>query len=201
MKREFLELVEAVRSLGIRLTGKPAPKCVRLADPPNFVQRLEDVQRALEALDASGALAGDHEIPAPEPKDDPKRLREALDKVMRLYQIAGGNLQDLDQVVRASLGLGPAEEEAKKGKEHNTLPAFAPARLKRKKGYRPRLNVYPDRPGEASFNDLRKIVYDLNSTSAILGATVPKNEQAFRRMQEKKFPDPPPAPPAPAARP
>lgn len=194
MKREFHELVEAVRALGIRLTGDPAPKCVRVVDPGNFAQKLEQVQRALEALDSSGALAGDAAPEAPQPKDDPKKLKEALDKVLRIYQLIGGNLEDVDAIVRETLALGPPEEEAKRSKEHSTLPAFAPARLKRKKGYRPRLNMYPDRPGEASFNDLRKIVYDLESTKAILGDTAPKNELSFQRMQRKRLPPPPHGP-------
>jgi len=193
MKREVLNLVDAARNLGIRLTGRPAPKCVRIPDPANFAEKLEELQRALEALDASGALAGDLESPSPEAKDDPRKLREALDRVMRMYQMQGGNLEDLNEVVRDALDLAP-EEEGKKRKEHNTLPAFAPARLKRKKGYRPRLNVYPDRPGEASLNDLRKIVHEIENTERILGDTRPRNEMSFQRMQARKPLPPPPAP-------
>lgn len=191
MRQEIHEMVEAVRGLGIRLTGDPAPKCVRLTDPTNFAEKLERLQRALESVDASGAMSEGDGPAAPAPSDDPIRLKDALDKLIRLFQVKGGNLDEADAIVRDSLGLEASEDEAKRKKEHGTLPAFAPARMKRKKGFRPRLNLYPDRPGEASLNDLRKIVFDLGGTRAILGDTVPKNELAFARMQ-RRMPPPPP---------
>jgi len=185
MKKEVHDLVEAVRGLGLILTGKPAPKCVRITgDPTDFAERLERVQLALDALDASGALAEGSEPPAP--RDDPEKLRIALDRVIRLYQVRGGNLDDLDAIVRDSLGLDPSDEEARRKKEHATLPAFAPSQLKRKKkGYRLRLSLYPDRPGEASLNDLRKIAFDVETTRASLGATAPNSEVAHSRVMRK----------------
>lgn len=191
MKKEVHDLVEAVRGLGLVLTGKPAPKCVRITgDPTDFAGRLERVQLALEALDASGSLAEGSEPPSP--RDDPERLREALDRVIRLYQVRGGNLDDLDAIVRDSLGLEPGEEEARRKKEHATLPAFAPSRLKRRRGgYKLRLNLFPDRPGEASLNDLRRIAFDVDRTRASLGASAPNSEVAHARVM-RKVPPPPP---------
>lgn len=193
MKKEVHDLVEAVRGLGLTLTGRPAPKCVRLSgDPSNFAERLEQVQLSLEALDASGALGSATDNP--EPRDDPAKLREALDRVIRLYQVRGGNLDDLDAVVRDALDLESADEDAKRKKEHATLPAFAPTRLKRKKGYRLRLSLYPDRPGEASLNDMRKIVFDLETTMNSLGATAPKAIPQQARLIRRTPPAPPPGP-------
>lgn len=188
MNQHVHELVEAVRSLGIFLTGRPAPKCVRVADPTNFAEKLERVQRALEALDASGSLS--EGSGAPEPKNDPAKLKDALDKLIRLLQVKGGNLEEADAIVRESLGLD-SDEEARQKKEFSTLPAFAPSRLKRKSGYRPRVNLFPARPGEASLNDLRKIVFELETTRTFLGDTVPRNEHTFNRMM-RKMPPPPP---------
>ncbi len=94
MRKEIFELIEAVRNLELVLTGKPAPKCVISKHQSNvFVEKLEALQLALEAADKSGAIS--MEIEEPQPKDNPEKLRLALDGLMRLYQLKGGNLDEL----------------------------------------------------------------------------------------------------------
>lgn len=190
MNKEAHALVDAVRGLGIVRTGRPAPRCVRITgDATELASRLDRVQEALEALDAAGGL-GQADAP-PSPAHDPARLRAALDGLIRLCQVKGTGLGEVDAIVRSALGLDEGDEPAKRKKEHRTLPAFAPDRLKkRRKGYKMRTSILPDRPGEASLEDIRKIVGELDHTMAVAGATVPNSERAFGRMMERKFPPP-----------
>ena len=51
MRQEAYDLVEAVRSLGVEITGVPGPKAIRIAtDADTFWSRLLVVRRALEAF-------------------------------------------------------------------------------------------------------------------------------------------------------
>jgi len=180
MKKEVHDLVEAVRGLGIKLTGDPAPRCVRISgDARDFAERLERVQRALEALDAAEAASSDAE--APGMANDPGALRKALDGLLRLIQVKGMALEEADAIVRDALGLQEAETK-KKG----TLPAFKPSKLKRKRGYYSvRLKMFPERPGEVKIDDLKKIVHELGATESILGSTMARNEASFERSVRK----------------
>lgn len=187
MQKEVHELVQAVRGLGVQLTGKPAPKCIKIAgDTGDFAERLRDVQYALEAFDA--ASASDTSVEAkPSSIDDPAKLRKALDDILRFIQTKGVNIAECDEIVRNALELDKGEAEQKKG----TLPSFVPSKLKKKKGsFRPRVNIYPDRPGEASISDLRKIVHELSITESMLGHTMAKPVASFNRMQTKMLPVP-----------
>jgi len=112
MRQEIYDLIDAVRGLGLELTDRDPPKCVRITgDTSDFWQRLERVQRALEAVDSGGALAAGGD--ALEPKNDPEKLRAALDGVMRLFQLQGGNLQEAIDIVRDKMGLDGAEKKNK----------------------------------------------------------------------------------------
>jgi hypothetical protein len=182
MRQEIYDLIDSVRGLGLELTDRDPPKCVRIkGDPADFWQRLERVQRALEDVDASGSLADGSN--APEPKNDPEKLRAALDGVMRLFQLQGGNLQEAIDIVREKMGL---EEGEKKKKGYNTLPFFAPDRIRKKSRYRPRLKLLPERPEDVSFDDLRKMAFEVSVTEALVGSTyrTPKLREKDRQLIE-----------------
>lgn len=183
MQKEVHDLVQSVRGLGVELTGKPAPKCIKISgDTGDFAERLRDVQIALEAFDAATASGTDMDA-KPEAVNDPQKLRKALDGLLRFIQTKGLNIAECDDIVRNALELEDADE-AKKSK--STLPSFVPSKLKKRRGsFKPRVNIYPDRPGEASLSDLRKIVHELSVTESILGHTMAKPEASFERMQRK----------------
>lgn len=186
MRPEVYELIDAVRNLGLELTDRDPPKCVRIkGDPSDFWQRLERLQRALEAVDSEGAL--DAEGAALEPRNDPEKLKAALDGVMRLFQLQGGNLQEAIDIVRDKMGLDGAE---KKKKAYITLPFFAPASLKRKKKYKPRLKLLPKRPEDVSFDDLRRMAFEVSVTETLLGDTYkqPKARQRDAEPSERPAP-------------
>jgi hypothetical protein len=174
MRQEIYDLIDAVRGLGLELTDRDPPKCVRIkGDTSDFWQRLERVQRALEEVDSSGSLNDGAD--APEPRNDPEKLRAALDGVMRLFQLQGGNLQEAIDIVREKMGV---EEGEKKRKGYVTLPFFAPDRIRKKSRYRPRLKLLPERPEDVTFDDLRKMAFEVSVTEALVGST-------YRRPKEQ----------------
>jgi len=176
MRQEIYDLIDAVRGLGLELTDRDPPKCVRITgDTSDFWQRLERVQRALEAVDSGGALAAGGD--ALEPKNDPEKLRAALDGVMRLFQLQGGNLQEAIDIVRDKMGLDGAE---KKNKGYITLPFFAPNSIRKKRKYKPRLKLLPERPEDVTLDDLRKMAFEVSVTEALVGSTYRQP-----RMREK----------------
>lgn len=189
MKKEVHDLIEAVRALGIQLTGKPAPKCIRISgDTSDFAEKLRVVQEALEVLDASGAASEGKDFDGPEGVNDPVKLRAAIDGLLRFVQVKGDNFNEADAIVRDALNL----EQGEKKKAQGGLPTFTPARGKKRKGtYKPRLNVFPERPGEASLNDLKKIVHEISVTESLLGSTIAKPVRAAERSQAKAFGRPP----------
>ncbi|NTF17524.1 hypothetical protein G6L37_03875 [Agrobacterium rubi] len=167
MRQEIYDLIDAVRGLGLELTDRDPPKCVRIkGDTGDFWLRLERVQKALEAVDADGALSegGD----GLEPRNDPEKLRAALDGVMRLFQLQGGNLQEAIDMVRDKMGLDGGE---KKKKGYVTLPFFAPNSIRKKGKYKPRLRLLPERPEDVTLDDLRKMAFEVEVTEALVGST------------------------------
>jgi hypothetical protein len=182
MRQEIYDLIDAVRGLGLELTDRDPPKCVRIkGDPADFWMRLERVQRALEEVDSSGSLAEGAD--APEPRNDPEKLRAALDGVMRLFQLQGGNLQEAIDIVREKMGV---EEGEKKKKGYVTLPFFAPDRIRKKSRYRPRLKLLPERPEDVTFDDLRKMAFEVSVTESLVGSTYrqPKVREKDRNLIE-----------------
>lgn len=171
MRREIHDLVEAVRGLGLRLTGRPSPQCVRIAgDPRDFAERLASVQEALEAADASGALAGPDGPDAPSPADgEADRLRLALDRLLRYVQVKGVDMAEAVDIVAEAMDL---DGVGKPQRAYAALPRFGPKGWKRGGGFKPRLKLLPDRPGDASLGDLRRIAFDVQVTATFLGATV-----------------------------
>lgn len=181
MRQDMHDLVDAVRGLGLELTDRDPPKCVRITgDPSDFWFRLERVQRALEAVDASGALSQGGE--GLEPKNDPEKLKQALDGVMRLFQLKGGNLQEAVDIVQNALGV---EDGEKKKKAYVTLPFFAPDSIKRKSRYKPRLKLLPERPEDITFDDLRKMAFEVSQTEELVGDTYrqPRPGRKERELQ------------------
>lgn len=167
MRQEIYDLIDAVRGLGLELTDRDPPKCVRIkGDPSDFWQRLERVQRALEEVDSSGSLSDGSD--APEPRNDPEKLRAALDGVMRLFQLQGGNLQEAIDIVKEKMELEGGE---KKKKGYVTLPFFAPNKIRKKGKYKPRLNLLPERPEDVTLGDLRKMAFEVSVTEALVGST------------------------------
>lgn len=167
MNKEFYELVDAVRGLGVERTGNPAPRCVKITgDPRDFSERLERLQLSLEAFDAAGSSKSDG-------ISDPAALRKAIDGLLKLIQVKGVSMTEADMIVRNALSLDGEEKKKAKG----SIPAFKPPKLKKKRGYYSlRLKVLPDRPGSAKIEDLIKIVHELDATASVLGATVPKEK-------------------------
>lgn len=165
MRQEVYDLIDAVRALELELTPD-GDRPVRIAgDKREFLFKLEQLQMALEAFDSAEAHSEGED--APEPHNDPRRLKEALDGVMRLFQLAGGNLQDAVDIVQAKLGV----EAEKKKKGYETLPFFAPDRMRRRSRYKPRLRLLPERPEDVTFDDLRKMAFEVGVTEKMVGDT------------------------------
>lgn len=182
MRQDIHDLVDAVRGLGLELTDKDPPKCVRITgDPSDFWLRLERVQRALEAVDSAGAHGEGND--GLEPKNDPEKLKQALDGVMRLFQLKGGNLQEAIDIVQNALGV---EEGEKQKKGYVTLPFFAPDRIRRKSRYKPRLKLLPERPEDVTLDDLRKMAFEVSQTEHLVGSTyrAPKPSRREREHSE-----------------
>lgn len=169
MKQVVHDLIQAVRNLGLEVTDEPPPKCVRVSiTSTEFWTRMRELQLALEAVDRDGMSKLD--VEAPHPKDNPEKLRLALDGLMRLYQVKGGNLEEATEVIQNALGL----TEEKQQDNRNTfeiLPNFAPSKLKRARRYKPRFNLVPEKHSAVSFNSLRKMNFEVLHAQQVLGAT------------------------------
>jgi len=182
MRPEAYELVDAVRGLGIELTDAPSPKCLRItSEPEAFWSRLVDVKRALDAFDRSSGQGSDIDGPAPG-----DRLRKALDAILRLYELQGGNMEMAALVVHDSLEVEATKEQpAKKGKKDPVLlPVFAPSNIKKKSAYKPRINLIPDRPGSTSMDDIRRLQFDVSYVEAISGGTLAADPHGRNRPQQ-----------------
>ncbi len=171
MKQVVHDLIQAVRNLGLEVTDEPSPKCVRVSiTSTEFWSRMKELQLALEAVDRDGADKLD--VEAPHPKDNPEKLKLALDGLMRLYQIKGGNLEEASEVIRNALELTDDQEKASDNRNtFDILPNFAPSALKRARRYKPRLNLVPEKHASVSFNQLRRMNFEVLHAHALLGAT------------------------------
>lgn len=169
MKQEVHNLIQAVRDLNLELTGEPSPNCVRITDNRNvFASKLEVLQRALEVADKADALSSD--VSVPHPSNNPDKLKLALDGLMRLYQLKGGNLQEASDLIQAALGL--TNEKQSNEATYETLPNFAASRIKRKRSRKYRLSLVPDEHQTVTFNSLRKMHFEVLDSQALLGHTV-----------------------------
>lgn len=186
MRQEAYDLIEAVRSLGIELTAAAGPKALKIStDADTFWSRLVMVKRALDAFDRAGGTSVDIEAPAPDDK-----LKKALDAVLRLYELQGGNMEQVFSVVQEALEVEPAREEKaeKKKKGYVTLPVFAPNGIKKKSTYSPRISLIPPMPGSVSLDDLRKLGFDVSYVEAISGSTLAADPHERNRVQPSRNP-------------
>lgn len=192
MRPEIVDLIEAVRALGLRRTGKAGTRSVRISgDPKDFAELLATLQEKLELVDASGALADDDGPAAPRP-DEIDRHRKALDGLLRFIQVRGLDLEAATDIVADALGVAGA---AKSGKAFEILPKFAPKGWKKKKRLNPTLSLIPERPGDASLDDLRRIAFSVEATAGWMGSGFAKES---RRLSEEldAMPTIEPTPPA-----
>lgn len=182
MRVELHDLVEAARSLGLRLTGRPAPNCIKVSgDTSDFAARLAVLQEALERVDASGALSEGGGPDAPAPEGEADRLKTALDRLLRFVQVKGVDMAEAVDIVADALGV----EGGKKSSAFVTLPKFAPKGWKKKKSFKPRLKLLPDRPGDVSLGELRKIAFEAEMTTNSLGSAIGKESaRAAREIDE-----------------
>jgi hypothetical protein len=186
MRQEAYDLIEAVRSLGIELNAAPGPKALRIStDADTFWSRLVTVKRALDAFDRAGSTSVDIDAPAPDDK-----LKKALDAVLRLYELQGGNMEQVYTVVQEALEVEPAYEAKaeKKKKGYVTLPVFAPNGIKKKATYSPRISLIPPMPGSVSLDDLRRLGFDVSYVEAISGNTLAADPHERNRMQPARGP-------------
>ena len=186
MRPEGYDLVNSVRALGIELTDAPAPKCLKISvDPELFWMRLIDVKRSLDAFDKAGGVGSDIDVPAL-PQDE--KFKKALDAILRLYELQGGDMSQASNVVKDALGLEDAEtpvtgvdndskNEKKSKNNYVSLPVFAPNNIKKKKKYKPRINLLTDNPGTVSMSGLKRLGFDVTYVEAISGETMQKKPQ------------------------
>lgn len=189
MRPEGYDLVNAVRALGIELGDAPAPKCLKIGIDSNmFWMRLVDLQRSLDAFDKAGGV-GD-ELSAPEPLQDDK-LKKALDAILRLYEVNGGDMVQASDIIRGALELeasdgleGNKDKKGKKAKrQYESLPVFAPSNLQKHKRYKARIKLIPDMPGSVSMDGIRRLGFDVTYVEAISGNTMQQEVPALNRSK------------------
>jgi hypothetical protein len=185
MRQEAYDLIEAVRSLGMEITGVTGPKAIRIAtDADTFWSRLVHVKHSLDAFDRAGGTGMDLEAPEPDEK-----LKKALDAILRLYELQGGNMTQATNVIQEALMVEPeppsGEERDRKKKRagYISLPVFAPNGIKKKNTYKPRINLIPDMPGSVSMEGLRRLGFDVSYVEAISGATLAGDPHERNRPQ------------------
>lgn len=181
MTPQIVNLIEAVRALGLKLTDKPAPQCIRIGGhPSSFPDRLATLQRALEDVDAAGAnaLADGPEAPTP---DTVKRLEKALDGLLRFIQVKGVDIDAAVDIVTQAMDIDTSE----KSKPFETLPMFRPKGWKKKKSFKPKFHLMPDLPGDAGIEDLRKISGVAQETAKLMGAAAGRESARLSREVEE----------------
>jgi hypothetical protein len=185
MTPQIVNLIEATRALGLKLTDQPAPQCIRIGGhPSSFPERLATLQRALEDVDASGAnaLSGGPDAPVP---DTVKRLEKALDGLLRFIQIKGVDVDAAVDIVAQAMDLDIEGKD--KTKPFETLPMFRPKNWKKKKAFKPRFQLMPDLPGDAGIEDLRKIAGMAQETANLMGSAAGRQStRLIREVEELK---------------
>jgi hypothetical protein len=183
MTPQIVNLIEATRALGLKLTDLPAPQCVRIGGhPSSFPDRLATLQRALEDVDAAGAnaLSGGPDAPIP---DTVKRLEKALDGLLRFIQIKGVDVDAAVDIVTQAMDIEIDGKE--KSKPFETLPMFRPKGWKKKKSFKPKFQLMPDLPGDAGIDDLRKIAGAAQETANLMGSAISRPSARLSREVEE----------------
>ena len=168
MRKEIVDLVEGVRSLKIARTGHPAPHCVKIGVPaPEFPVKLEELQAALERLDASGGLGRGVE------DEDVSKLRDAVNGVFRWIRMQGLSADEPMRILSETLSGKPQ----KKQQAFEMLPKYAVTARKKKMKWKPKLS-YEAELGDRhlSGSDLKshaKLSADMQQTILKMGEIMP----------------------------
>lgn len=175
-RREVVELVEAARGLGVRITVKPGrnqQSIVIHGRREDFPAKLRRVALTLEALDAAGSAAIGGDPSAADPSMDAARLRLALDGVFRWMRSTGIDVSDPHAVVAAALGV----KADKPGAGYKPVPKYAHDGFK--KGVRPKplLRLMPQ-PGEkVGMASIRQKAAQAQMVEATLGSAAPSSRR------------------------
>lgn len=131
MRKDVVDLIEAVRGLGLTPTGEDGPRCIRIdGDAKAFPERLLAVAKALEAVDAKGGIA------AAEENVDLVKLKSAIDGVFRWIKLQGLKTDEPFDIIAQALGGTPRS----KGKKLDTMPVFAMS-YRPKKKWKPQISL------------------------------------------------------------
>jgi len=179
MTPQMVNLIDAVRALGLKATDLPSPHCIRIGGHPStFPDRLAALQRALEEVDATGANALS-DGPAAQAPDKIKRLEKALDGLLRFIQIKGVDVEAAADIVSDAMEV---EGEKDKCKKYETLPMFSPKKWKKKQWFKPKFNLIPEVPGDVSIDSLR--MFTLRHTAALMGSAIAGESAHLSRKVE-----------------
>lgn len=169
-RREVVELVEAARGLGVRITVKPGKtqqSIVIHGRRDEFPGKLKRVAEALEAVDKSGSAALEGE--GADPSMDAARLRLALDGVFRWMRSTGLDVSDPHAIVAAALGA----KGDKPGRGYKPVPRFAPDGFKKDQRPKPLLKLMPQPGDKIGMNSIRQKAALAQQVEASLGAAAP----------------------------
>lgn len=166
MRKEAHALVDAVRALGLALTGKPAPRCITVGIPAaEFSVGLARVQEALEALDRSGAASEDPEVV--------ENMRKGIDGVFKWVRLQGLDTAEPLQILADALAGRASRRPAK----YEMLPKLTPF-SRRKSNWKPKLHLGSELGGRAmsSFDRDAHAAYGREMAQAAdkLGAVMPR---------------------------
>lgn len=166
MRKDIVDLIEAVRALSLVPTGEVGPRCVRIeGDPKLLPERLLAVAKALEAVDAKGAAA------ATEESVDLGKLKSAIDGVFRWIRLQGLKTDEPFDIIAQALG-GSAKS---KGKKLETMPVFA-LTFKPKKQWKPRVSLgkrLEDEKAPETIEEHREMATKMNEVISKMGAAAP----------------------------
>lgn len=167
MRKTLIDLVETVRGLRLSFSAKGEDRRVKLGiDPTALPSHLLAIHDALQAFDADGGVAFDD-------AEESGRLRKALDATFRWIRVQGLSTDEpLDLVAEA---LGSKKERRKAA--YDILPAFAPQHVRKKKGWKPRLQLPADQfHVMRSIDDHRKFAADAQQVLMRIGDVAPIDE-------------------------
>jgi hypothetical protein len=170
MRREVVELIEAVRQLRVqRVPRHDNPRNIRICgDRKEFPDRLHRVALALEGVDRAGASALDGL--GSDPSMDAARLRMALDGVFRWMRSVNMDIAEPHAVVANALGV-----QAKTGKAFKPTPKSVHKAIGKKNGSaKPLLRLDPGPGEEVSYSKLREKAFRVQMVQTSLGAAAPR---------------------------
>lgn len=166
MRKDVVDLIEAVRGLALVPTGESGPKCIRIeGDPKTFPDRLLAVAKALEAVDAKGAVSASDE------NVDLAKLKAAIDGVFRWIRLQGLKTDEPFDIIAQALGGAPRS----KGKKLDTMPVFA-LTFRPKKQWKPRVSLgrrLEDEKAPVTLEEHREQAAKMGEVIGKMGAAAP----------------------------